>query len=289
MENSSGKLYLCATPIGNLEDITLRVLRVLKEVDLIAAEDTRHTRKLLSHYDIHTPLTSYHRHNMSEKGQLLLKKLLEGQQIALVSDAGMPGISDPGEDMAVLAIENGIELIPLPGASAVITALVVSGLSTRSFVFAGFLPANKKARRDRLNTLKSQTGTLIFYEAPHRITEMLQDVALCLGDRRISLSRELTKKFEQTIRGTVTEVLDHFKTDRPRGEFTIVVEGAGSEENGVEEIQPWGEITAIDHVEMFLSQGCDKKEAIKKVAVLRGIPKKEVYNMVVKSKENNEH
>ena len=286
MENNTGKLYLCATPIGNLEDITLRVLRVLKEVDLIAAEDTRHTRKLLSYYDIHTPLTSYHRHNMTEKGQLLLKKLLEGQQIALVSDAGMPGISDPGEDMAALAIENGIEVIPLPGASAVITALVVSGLSTRSFVFAGFLPASKKARRDMLNTLKTQTGTLIFYEAPHRITEMLQDVVHCLGDRKISLSRELTKKFEQTIRGTASEVLEHFKTDRPRGEFTIVLEGAGPEESRTE-VDPWGEMTVVEHVGLLLSQGCDKKEAIKKAAVLRGLPKKEVYNMVVRAKENH--
>ena len=288
MENSSGKLYLCSTPIGNLEDITLRVLRILKEVDLIAAEDTRHTRKLLSYYDIHTPLTSYHRHNMTEKGQLLLEKLLGGQQIALVSDAGMPGISDPGEDMAVLAVEKGIEVIPLPGASAAITALVVSGLSTRSFLFAGFLPASKKSRRDMLNTLKSQTDTLIFYEAPHRITEMLQDVLHCLGDRRISLSRELTKKFEQTIRGTVTEVLEHFKTDRPRGEFTIVLEGASSEDSKIE-TDLWGEMTATEHVELLLSQGCDKKEAIKKVAVLRGVPKKEVYNMVVKAKESDEH
>ncbi|ACV61067.1 Uroporphyrin-III C/tetrapyrrole (Corrin/Porphyrin) methyltransferase [Desulfofarcimen acetoxidans DSM 771] len=285
MSNNAGKLYLCATPIGNLEDITLRVLRVLKEVDLIAAEDTRHTRKLLSHYDIHIPLTSYHRHNIEEKSQFLLTKLLAGEHIALVSDAGMPGISDPGEEMVALAIENGIEVIPLPGASAVIAALVISGFSTRSFMFAGFLPASKKARRDRLIELKKQTETLVFYEAPHRITEMLQDVMHCLGDRRISLSRELTKKFEQTVRGTASEAINSLKTDRPRGEFTVVVEGAGESESG-EVADLWGDMTIAEHVELFLLQGLDRKEALKRVAVLRGIPKKEVYSHYVQSKEN---
>ncbi|WP_066634235.1 16S rRNA (cytidine(1402)-2'-O)-methyltransferase [Desulfolucanica intricata] len=283
MKKNIGKLYLCATPIGNLEDITLRVLRVLKEVDLIAAEDTRNTRKLLSHYDIHTPLTSYHRHNQQDKGMILINKLLEGQQIALVSDAGLPGISDPGEDLVKLALEKEIEVIPLPGPSAAVTALVVSGLPTRSFIFEGFLPASKKARRKKLKEIKNQTKTLVFYEAPHRITEMLEDVLLCLGNRKVSLSRELTKKFEETLRGTVQDILEQIKTNRPRGEFSIVIEGAKPEE--IETLTaPWEKMTLIEHVKYLEKQNCETKEAIKKVAKIRGIPKREVYNAVLETK-----
>lgn len=275
-ETKKGTLYLCATPIGNLEDITYRALRVLKECHLIAAEDTRHTRKLLTHFDIHTPLTSYHAHNEEKKGEKLVEKLLMGQSIAVVSDAGMPGISDPGAEMVQLALKNNIDVVPVPGASAGITALVVSGLPSARFVFEGFLPTNKKGRRRQLDKLATETRTLLFYEGPHRLLDTLTDMHNAFGNRVAAAARELTKKHEQIVRGTLAELIAYFKETPPRGEFTLVVAG------GAEEVQQnlWGDLPLIDHVGQLMAEGIDKKEAIKQVAKLRGVSKREVYNTV---------
>lgn len=272
----SGTLYLCATPIGNLEDITHRALRVLQECDLIAAEDTRHTRKLLTHFEIHTPLTSYHAHNEGKKGEQLVEKLLMGQSIAVVSDAGMPGISDPGAELVQLALKNGIDVVPIPGASAGITALVASGLPSARFVFEGFLPNNKKGRRRHLDKLVMETRTLLFYEGPHRLLDTLIDMHNAFGNRTVAAARELTKKHEQIVRGTLAELIAYFKETPPRGEFTLVVAG------GTGELQQnlWDDLSLTDHVEQLMAEGKDKKEAIKQVAKLRGVSKREVYNTV---------
>lgn len=275
---NKGTLYLCATPIGNLEDITLRVIRILKECHLIAAEDTRHTRKLLSHYDIHTPLTSYHAHNESAKGEILLEKLMAGQSIAVVSDAGMPGISDPGAALVQRALQQGINVVPIPGASAGLTALVASGLPTARFVFEGFLPANKKGRRRQLARLATESRTMLFYEGPHRLLDTLTDMQQAFGDRPAVAARELTKKHEQFVRGTLTELITYFSTTPPRGEFTLVVAGCD------EELAPnqWDDLSLVEHVQQIMAEGKDKKEAIKQVAKLRGIAKREVYSAVHK-------
>lgn len=284
MANTGGTLYLCATPIGNLEDITFRAIRILKEVDLIAAEDTRRTRKLLSHYDIHTPLTSYNEHNHKQKSAYLLSLAGEGRNVALVSDAGMPGISDPGEALVQEAIAKGIKITPLPGANAALAALVISGLPTGAFIFEGFLPAGRKARQDRLKSLVKDERTLIFYESPHRLRETLADMYASFGNRKIAVVRELTKKFEEVSRGSLREMIEYFLSSEPKGEFTLVVEGAGKEENKPGE-DVW-ETSPAEHVAEFVSRGIHRKEAIKKVARLRGIPKREVYNDVVRGKEN---
>lgn len=275
MENTRGRLYVCATPIGNLEDITIRVLNTLKEVDLIAAEDTRHTLKLLNHYEINKPLTSYHEHNKDKKGCELLDKLINGQNIALVSDAGMPGISDPGEDIIRLCIENEIEVEVLPGASAIITALVASGLSTEKFSFEGFLDRNKKKRRERLREIKGDNRTLIFYESPHRLLDTLKDMQEILNDRCMAAARELTKKYEEIVRGNISDIIKYFKAKSPRGEFVLIVEG-GTKEEGDDD--KFNELSIEQHILLYIDKGLSKKEAVKKVAKERNITKRQVYN-----------
>lgn len=265
-----GKLYICPTPIGNLGDITLRTLEVLMEADLIAAEDTRHTIKLLNHYEIRKPLTSYHQHNLKEKGRELIEKINKGINIALVSDAGMPGISDPGEELIKAAIDEGIDVVPLPGATASITALVVSGLSTHRFNFYGFLSPKKGERTRELNEIKGYKNTTIIYEAPHRMLELLKDMADILGQRKVSISRELTKRYEETFRGTAAEALDKFKESGFKGEFVIVVEG-NLQEDKVEEVD------IEKSLREYIDGGYTKKEAVKLVSEQYNLPKNQVY------------
>lgn len=274
-----GVLYLCATPIGNLEDITFRCVRILGEVDIIAAEDTRQTVKLLKHYEIHKPLISYHEHNKFDKGRELVEILRSGKSIALVSDAGMPAISDPGEDLVRLCVENDIEVIPIPGPSASLSALIVSGLPTARFCFEGFLPVNNKERKERLKKLSAETRTIILYEAPHRLTDTLEDILEQLGNRQISVSREITKKFEETIRADVKSVIEIFGERSIKGEFVIVVEGINEKELIDIELKKWDNISIEDHIKLYMGQGMDKKEAIKKVAEDRKLPKKEIYKI----------
>lgn len=271
MSMTQGILYICPTPIGNLEDITLRTIKVLNEVDLIAAEDTRHTLKLLNHYNIKKPLISYHEHNKITAGEKILEEIKKGKKIALVTDAGMPGISDPGEDIIKRCIEENIELVALPGPTAFVLALVLSGLSTESFVFEGFLPSKGKERKDRLNKLKNETRTIILYEAPHRIISLLKDLLEALGNRKIAISRELTKIHEETFRGTIQEAIEKFESQNPKGEFVLVVEGTDVEE------QSFDHISIKEHIKMYMDEGLSKKESIKKVAKERNIPKSQVY------------
>ncbi|MEA4848177.1 MAG: 16S rRNA (cytidine(1402)-2'-O)-methyltransferase [Clostridiaceae bacterium] len=275
----TGTLYLCATPIGNLEDITLRCIRILREADIIAAEDTRQAIKLLNHFEIRKPLISYHEHNKYEKGKDIVELLKTGKNIALVSDAGMPAISDPGEELVKLCIDNDIEIIPLPGPTASLTALIVSGLSTRRFCFEGFLPSNKKDRRERLQKLSTETRTIIIYEAPHRLLDTLGEIMEQLGDRRISVSREITKKFEETIRADISEAINIFKERAVKGEFVLIIEGMNEKELIDIELKKWDNISIGEHIEMYLQKGIDKREAIKKVAEDRKLPKKEVYKI----------
>ncbi|HNU80110.1 MAG TPA: 16S rRNA (cytidine(1402)-2'-O)-methyltransferase [Bacillota bacterium] len=275
----TGTLYLCATPIGNLEDITLRCVRVLREADIIAAEDTRQAIKLLNHFQIRKPLISYHEHNKHEKGKEIVELLRSGKNIALVSDAGMPAISDPGEELVRLCIDSGIEIIPLPGPSASLTALIVSGLSTRRFCFEGFLPSNKKERKERLKKLSAETRTIIVYEAPHRLLDTLGEIMEYLGDRRISVSREITKKFEETVRGEISSVIGIFKERAVKGEFVLIIEGISEKELVDIELKKWDNVSVEEHIAMYLQQGADKKEAIKKVAEDRKLPKKEIYKI----------
>ncbi|MEK4563127.1 16S rRNA (cytidine(1402)-2'-O)-methyltransferase [Alkalihalobacillus sp. FSL R5-0424] len=273
-DSNQGVLYLVPTPIGNLEDMTFRAVRILTEVDLIAAEDTRQTRKLCSHFDIHTPLTRYDEHTKGKVGSQLIDQIREGKSIALVSDAGMPAISDPGQDIVSLAISEEIAVIVLPGANAALTALVASGLSTDQFYYHGFLPRQKKARAAELDRLKSIQASLIFYESPHRLKETLQAMNEVLGNRVISIGRELTKKFEEYQRGTLEEALDWVETGTIKGEFVIVVEGTTEE---VVEDKWWDELGVNQHVEHYLSLGLSSKDAIKSVAKEREVPKREVY------------
>lgn len=269
-----GKLYLVATPIGNLEDITLRALKVLESVDLIAAEDTRHTLGLLNHFNISKPLISYYKQNEKTKSEILISKLLEGQNIAVVSDAGTPGISDPGEEIVKVAIENDIEIVPIPGACAFVNALIASGFSTKEFSFIGFLSAEKKERKEKLEDLKYETKTLIFYEAPHKLKTMLESVLEVLGDRKIVLAKELTKIHETFIRGTVSEILENIETIK--GEFVILVEGSEVSSKEINK-KKLGELSLEEHYEMYETQGFAKKEIIKKIAKDRGTNKNEVY------------
>lgn len=269
-----GKLYIVATPIGNLEDITFRAIKVLESVDLIAAEDTRHTLGLLNHFNISKPLISYYKQNEKTKSEILIEKLLEGQNIAVVSDAGTPGISDPGEEIVKVAIENEIEIVPIPGACAFVNALIASGFSTREFSFIGFLSAEKKERKDKLAELKYETKTLIFYEAPHKLKTMLESVLEVLGDRKIVLAKELTKIHETFIRGYVSEILENIEIIK--GEFVILVEGSEVSQKEIEQ-KKLGELTLEEHYKMYESQGLDKKEIIKKIAKDRGTNKNEVY------------
>lgn len=282
--NEKGILYICPTPIGNLEDITLRVLKVLEEVDLIAAEDTRHTLKLLNHFEIKKPLTSYHEHNKREKGKVLIHKLLNGENIALVSDAGMPGISDPGEDLIRLAIENNLEVIALPGPTASILALVLSGLPTGKFVFEGFLPSNKKERREALSNIKGEERTIILYESPFRVKALFDDMLEIFGERDIAVCRELTKKYEEVFRGSIKEALDRFTHEDPKGEFVVIVKGASKSENDTETTE-WANISIKDHLLIYINEGISKKDAVKRVAEERGLPKNEVYKESINIKE----
>ncbi|MHB1392099.1 MAG: 16S rRNA (cytidine(1402)-2'-O)-methyltransferase [Clostridia bacterium] len=275
----AGVLYLCATPIGNLEDITLRCIRILGEVDIIAAEDTRQTIKLLNRFEIRKPLLSYHEHNKFEKGGHIVELLKSGKNIALVSDAGMPAISDPGEELVRLCIDNDIDIVPLPGPTASLTALIVSGFSTVKFCFEGFLPSNKKERRERLQKLSSETRTIILYEAPHRLLDTLSDIKEQLGERRISVSREITKKFEETVRADISQVISNFKERTIKGEFVLIIEGMDEKELIDIELKKWDNISIEEHIKMYLRQGIDKKEAIKKVAEDRKLPKKEIYKI----------
>ena len=276
-----GTLYIVATPIGNLEDITLRALRVLKEADVIAAEDTRHTQKLLNKFDIHTPLTSYHDHNKEEKAPVLVSRLLEGKSIALVSDAGTPGISDPGYFLINLAIDQKVPVVPIPGATAAIAALSVSGLPTDRFVFEGFLPSKHTARMKRLTELAKEDRTLIFYEAPHRIMQALEDMQTVLGDRKAVLTRELTKVHEQVIRGTLSKVKKHLEAGSMKGEFTIIVEATASDADRVI-------ISPEEYLKnLILHRGLPKKEAIAVAAHDLGVPKKEIYKIGLTIKEED--
>lgn len=272
-----GTLYLCATPIGNLEDITLRVIRTLKEVDLIAAEDTRNSMKLLTHFDIHTPITSYHKNNRYDKAETLVNKLLDGQSIALITDAGMPCVSDPGEELAIKAAENGIPVTVLPGACAAVTALALSGLSTGRFCFEGFLPQTKKERKTALTQLINETRTIIVYEAPHHLVATLRDLLDSLGDRQISVCRELTKIHETVFRTTIKEAVAFYETTPPKGECVLVIKGADSVLLAEQERQKWQDMSIPEHMAVYLSKGMDKKEAMKAVAKDRGVTKQEIY------------
>lgn len=268
-----GTLYLCATPIGNLEDITYRTVRCLREADLIAAEDTRHTKQLLSAYEIDAPLTSYHEHNKAEKGPLLIQKLQEGTMLALVSDAGMPAICDPGSDLVRLAIEAGIPVVPLPGPNAGLTGLIASGMDTTRFTFIGFLPKTQKHRLPVLERIKQYEGTLIFYEAPHRIQHVLTEIMAVLGDRQAVLCRELTKKYEQYMRGTLSQLQHELAAQGTRGEFVILVAGAEPENPAAAD----GNVDYASLVQELMDQGVDKKEAVRMVARRCGVPKRSVY------------
>ncbi len=273
-----GTLYLCATPIGNLEDITLRVLRILKEADLIAAEDTRNSRKLLTHFDIHTPLTSYHEHNKWDKGRELVQKLEEGLNIALITDAGMPAISDPGSELCDMALSAGIPVTVCPGASAAVSALALSGLPSGRFAFEGFLSTDKKTREKLLADLKEEERTMIFYEAPHRLVRTLEVLSDTFGeDRRAALCRELTKKHETLLRLPMGELLRHFRENEPKGECVLVVEGRNPKEAVQEAQQEWETLSVAEHVAFYVSGGMDRKEAMKQAAKDRGLSKREIY------------
>lgn len=278
----SGMLYLCATPIGNLEDITYRVLRILKEADLIAAEDTRNSIKLLNHFEIKTPMTSYHEYNKYEKGRYLVEQMQEGKNIALITDAGTPGISDPGEELVAMCCEAGIPVTSLPGPAACITALTISGLPTRRFAFEAFLPSDKKERAVILEELKQETRTIILYEAPHRLVKTLEELSENLGDRKIALCRELTKKHETVFRGSLLEAVSWYKDKPPKGECVMVLEGRSREEMEQEARQQWENMPLEAHMEHYMSQGIDKKEAMKLVAKDRGISKRDVYQALLK-------
>ena len=276
-----GKLYLCATPIGNLEDITLRVLRTLKEADLIAAEDTRHSIKLLNHFDIKTPMTSYHEFNKVEKARYLVDKMREGTNVALITDAGTPGISDPGEELVRQCYEAGIEVTSLPGPAACITALTISGMATRRFAFEAFLPSDKKEKQEIFEELKKETRTIILYEAPHRLVRTLSELLENLGDRRISVCRELTKTHETVFRTTVSEALSYYETEEPRGECVLVIEGKNRLEIQQEQERSWEAVSIEEHMKRYLDGGTDKKEAMKLVAKDRGIKKRDVYQYLL--------
>ncbi len=278
----AGTLYLCATPIGNLEDMTFRVIRILKEVDLIAAEDTRNSIKLLNHFDIKTPMTSYHEYNKMEKGHKLIEKLREGTNIALITDAGTPGISDPGEELVKMCYEAGIEVTSLPGPAACITALTLSGLSTRRFAFEAFLPVDKKERQAILSELKEETRTMILYEAPHRLVRTLRELQEVFGgDRKLTVCRELTKKHETAFQTTFEEAVGYYESTEPKGECVLVVEGKSREQIRQEAVDKWEEMSLSEHMDYYTGQGIDKKEAMKRVAKDRGMAKRDVYKALL--------
>jgi len=281
----AGKLFLCATPIGNLEDITFRVIKTLKEVDLIAAEDTRHSIKLLNHFNISTPMTSYHEFNKIDKGKYLIEQMKAGLNIALITDAGTPGISDPGEELVKMAYEAGLEVTSLPGPAACITALTLSGLPTRRFAFEAFLPSDKKEKQAILRELQNETRTILLYEAPHRLVKTLQELLEALGNRKITLVKELTKKYENVFRTTLTEAIAHYSKEEPKGEFVIAIEGKTFEAIKQEGQEKWQALSVQEHMDIYLNQGMDKKEAMKAVSADRGVSKRDIYQMLLKNKE----
>ena len=283
----TGKLYLCATPIGNLEDMTFRVLETLNSVDLIAAEDTRNSIKLLNHFDIHTEMTSYHEYNKYDKAQYLIGKMQEGLNVALITDAGTPAISDPGEVLVAECQKAGITVTSLPGPAACITALTLSGLSTRRFCFEGFLPSSedKKGRKRILEDLKDESRTIIVYEAPHHLRVVLDDLYEALGDRRITICRELTKKFEEARPTTIVDAISFYKDNEPRGEYVLVIEGKSLEEQEEEKRKSWQEMSVQEHMKFYEEQGVPHKEAMKKVAADRGVGKREIYQALLEADE----
>lgn len=280
----TGTLYLCATPIGNLEDMTFRAVRTLKEADLIAAEDTRNSIKLLNHFEIRTPMTSYHEYNKIEKGKKLVRLLQEGKNIALITDAGTPGISDPGEELVQMCRENDIPVTAVPGAAACITALTISGLSTRRFAFEAFLPADKKERKEILESLEKETRTLVIYEAPHRLVKTLEELASVLGDRKVSVCRELTKRHETVFASTLPEAAAYYRQQEPKGECVLVIQGKSRKALKEEERSRWEELSLEEHMAYYTDRGRDRKEAMKLVAKDRGIGKRDVYQALL-SKE----
>ena len=282
-QHKTGTLYLCATPIGNLEDITYRVLRTLKEVDLIAAEDTRNSIRLLNHFEIKTPMTSYHEYNKIDKAYQLVAKMREGKNIALITDAGTPGISDPGEDIVRICYEEGIPVTSLPGAAACITALTMSGLPTRRFAFEAFLPKDKKEHQAVLEELKTETRTIIIYEAPHHLVRTLQELHDTLGgDRRLTICRELTKRHEEKLQMTLTDSLSYYEVNEPRGEYVLIIAGRSREEMKKEEQAGWETLSLEEHMAHYESQGIDRKEAMKRVAKDRGVSKRDIYQALLK-------
>ena len=281
----TGTLYLCATPIGNLNDMTFRVLDTLREVDLIAAEDTRNSIKLLNHFEIKTPMTSYHEYNKVEKAELLVAELLEGKNIALITDAGTPAISDPGEVLVAKCHETGIPVTSLPGCCALITALTLSGLSTRRFCFEGFLPSDKKEKKFVLEELQEETRTILLYEAPHHLKRTLQELHDALGQRRITLCRELTKKFETVFPTTLEQALIYYEENEPKGEYVLVLEGKSREEIRQNEQAQWEKMTVQEHMAYYEKQGIDRKSAMKKVAADRGVGKREIYQALLQDEE----
>lgn len=277
----AGILYLCATPIGNLEDMTFRAVRILKEVDLIAAEDTRNSIKLLNHFEIKTKMTSYHEYNKVDKAVYLVERLKEGLNVALITDAGMPGISDPGEELVRQCDEAGITVTTVPGACACVSALAMSGLPTRRFLFEAFLPYEKKEREPILKSLEEETRTIILYEAPHRLKRTLKELREHLGNRRLSVCKELTKKHEKKLMGTLDEIIAFYEETEPRGEYVLIFEGADPEELIRREQESFEEMSIEEHMEIYLSQGIDKKTAMKNVAKDRGLSKRDVYNALL--------
>ena len=280
----AGILYLCATPIGNLQDMTPRVVETLREVDLIAAEDTRNSIKLLNHFEIKTPMTSYHEFNKVEKALYLVEQLQMGKNIALITDAGTPAISDPGEILVRECQKANIKVTSLPGACALITALTLSGLNTRRFCMEGFLPADKKEKKEILEELKEESRTMILYEAPHRLTKTLAELYEVLGDRELALCRELTKKFETVLKTTLKDAITYYEENEPRGEYVLVIEGKSREEKKQEMIESWEKMSIEEHVEFYEKQGVDHKDALKKVAKDRGVSKRDIYQYLI----NNE-
>lgn len=273
----AGVLYLCATPIGNLGDMTSRVVETLKQVDVIAAEDTRNSIKLLNHFEIHTPMTSYHEYNKVEKARQLVGQLLNGQDIALITDAGTPAISDPGEVLVQMCQESGVTVTSLPGPAACITALTLSGLSTRRFCFEGFLPSDKKEKRDILEELAEESRTMILYEAPHHLVRTLEELYQTLGERKITLCRELTKKFETVFPTTLSKALSYYEEEEPKGEYVLVIEGKSLAKKREEQIASWESMSIEEHMAYYENQGMDHKNAMKAVAKDRGVGKREIY------------
>lgn len=281
-ENGIGELYLCATPIGNLEDMTFRCIRVLKEADVIAAEDTRNSIKLLNHFEIKTPMTSYHEFNKVEKARVLVEKMLKGETVALITDAGTPGISDPGEELVRQCIEAGIKVTPVPGAAACINALIMSGMPTRRFCFEAFLPSDKKEKADVLEQLKAEQRTIIIYEAPHRLLRTLTELESALGGmRKIAVCKELTKRHETVYRDTISGALGYYTANEPKGEYVLVIEGRSQKELLEEKRAAWDDMSIEEHFNMYVSRGMDKKDAMKLVAKDRGVSKRDIYNALL--------